>query len=75
MSNDHETAEWQAQVVVGDLSIKEREVVENRDYDRGFLDALECFSHWRDGKQYVGTCGQTLKDAVASRRTLGYYRP
>jgi len=75
MSNDPETAEFQAQVVVGDLSIKEQESVDNRDYDRGFRDALKCFAHWKNGKQYVGTCGQTLTDAIANRRKLSYYRP
>jgi len=45
------------------------------DYDRGFIDALTCFAHWYDGKQYVGTIGQTLTDAIANRKKLWYYRP
>lgn len=33
-------------------------------YNRGFVDGVTKYAWWRDGTQYVGTCGITLKDAV-----------
>jgi len=32
-------------------------------YDIGFDDGIVCFSWWKDGRQLVGTCGTTLKEA------------
>jgi hypothetical protein len=42
-------------------------------YDKGFQDALHCFAHWRDGVQYVGMTGMTLKAAIQSRQALHTY--
>lgn len=44
-------------------------------YDKGYQDALHCFAHWKDGEQYVGTCGLKLKDAIADRHSLHTYNP
>jgi hypothetical protein len=34
-------------------------------YHQGFRDGLREFAWWNNGFQYVGTCGKTLKDAIA----------
>ena len=34
-------------------------------YHNGLREGLEMYAHWRDGTQYVGTCGKTLKQALA----------
>jgi len=34
------------------------------DYDRGYVDGLRAYAWWRDGTEYVGTCGTTLKNAI-----------
>lgn len=31
---------------------------------RGYIDGLKAFAWWKDGVQYVGTCGTTLKEAI-----------
>ena len=31
---------------------------------KGYLAGLETFAWWKDGTQYVGTCGTTLKEAI-----------
>jgi hypothetical protein len=31
---------------------------------KGYIDGLRAFAHWKDGVQYVGTCGTTLKEAI-----------
>ena len=33
-------------------------------YYNGIREGIEQYAHWKDGVQYVGTCGQTLKDAL-----------
>jgi hypothetical protein len=33
-------------------------------YYNGIREGIEQYAHWTDGVQYVGTCGQTLKDAL-----------
>jgi hypothetical protein len=35
-----------------------------RAYHEGLREGLEMYAHWRDGVQYVGTCGKTLKQAL-----------
>ena len=32
-------------------------------YFDGVLEGISQFAHWKDGVQYVGTCGKTLKQA------------
>lgn len=34
-------------------------------YDKGLRDGIQMFAWWKDGVQYVGSCGTTLKDALA----------
>ena len=34
-------------------------------YHEGLREGLEMYAHWKDGVQYVGTCGKTLKQAIA----------
>lgn len=34
-------------------------------YYRGLREGVERYAHWRDGTQYVGTTGRTLKQALA----------
>jgi hypothetical protein len=43
------------------------------EYDRGFMDALRCFAHWKCGVVYVGTTGRTLADAIEKRKSLHGY--
>jgi hypothetical protein len=31
---------------------------------QGYLAGLRAFAWWRDGVQYVGTCGTTLRQAI-----------
>lgn len=33
-------------------------------YQQGVVDGMERYSWWKDGVQYVGTCGKTLDEAV-----------
>lgn len=35
-------------------------------YRNGVKDGLRQFAHWKDGKEFVGTCGTTLKSALES---------
>ena len=34
-------------------------------YILGFAKGLRMFAWWKDGEQYVGSCGTTLKDALS----------
>lgn len=42
-------------------------------YDKGFLDALECFAWWKDGTQYVGSGIMTYQRAIEERKALHSY--
>lgn len=33
-------------------------------YKQGLKDGITRFAWWKDGTQYVGTCGNTLKNAL-----------
>lgn len=33
-------------------------------YYNGIREGIEQYAHWKDGVQYVGSCGTTLKDAL-----------
>ena len=35
-------------------------------YRKGYEDGLRAYAWWKDGVQYVGTCGTTLKEALNS---------
>jgi hypothetical protein len=38
---------------------------ESKAYYEGMREALWRYAHWKDGVQYVGNMGTTLKEAVA----------
>ena len=42
--------------------MSEKDIV--REYYNGLVDGVCRFAHWKDGVQYVGTCGKTLKEAL-----------
>lgn len=42
--------------------MSERDFV--KEYYQGVVDGVCRFAHWKDGVQYVGTCGKTLKEAL-----------
>jgi len=31
---------------------------------KGFIAGLREYAHWKDGVEYVGSCGTTLKEAI-----------
>jgi hypothetical protein len=33
-------------------------------YQAGLEEGIRRFAHWKDGEQFVGTCGKTLKAAL-----------
>ncbi len=33
-------------------------------YEAGYIEGLRAYAWWKDGVQYVGTCGSTLKEAI-----------
>ena len=45
------------------------------DYDKGYRDGLAAFAHWKDGVQYVGTCGTTLHEALLTMANHEAYQP
>lgn len=57
------------------LSIDGFEVLERVAYDDGYKAGLEAYAWSKDGVQYVGTCGMTLKEAVESRAKTFNYSP
>jgi hypothetical protein len=44
-------------------------------YNEGYKSGLECFAHWKDGEQFVGTTGTTLKTAIKDMKSLYNYAP
>lgn len=45
--------------------MNEVEVESNNSYREGLIDGVRRFAWWKDGVQYVGTCGRTYKEAIA----------
>lgn len=37
---------------------------ENEAWFKGFVSGMTEYAWWKDGEQYVGTCGTTLKKAI-----------
>jgi len=35
-----------------------------RDHFEGLIDGIKMYAWWKDGTQYVGTTGTTLKEAI-----------
>ena len=48
----------------GRVLLKMLEKTQQEAYLEGFIAGLELYAWWKDGVQYVGTCGTTLKEAV-----------
>lgn len=44
-------------------------------YKKGFIDGLTAFAHWKDGIEYVGTGGKTLKEVVEKIEETWNYKP
>ena len=42
------------------------QLAQTRAYYQGLREGVEQYAHWRDGLQYVGTTGRTLKQALAT---------
>lgn len=40
------------------------QIAQTRAYYKGLRDGVEKFAWWKDGTQYVGTTGSTLKDVL-----------
>jgi hypothetical protein len=38
--------------------------VSSKTYKRGLIEGITRFAWWKDGTQFVGTCGTTLKSAI-----------
>lgn len=55
------------------IRIAELEAKVNNAYHAGYEDGLKCFAWWKDGVQFVGTCGTTLEYALDNSRLLHNY--
>jgi len=44
-------------------------------YRDGFIHGLQCFAHYKDGEQHVGTMGCRLDEAIRRIKTLWSYKP
>jgi predicted heme/steroid binding protein len=40
------------------------QLAQSRAYYQGRREGVSLYAHWRDGVQYVGTTGRTLKEAL-----------
>ena len=38
-----------------------------RAYSRGYEEGVRAYAWWKDGVQYVGTCGKTLEQALKEK--------
>jgi hypothetical protein len=45
------------------------------DYGQGFIDGITAYAWWKDGVQYVGTTGKTLKQAIETIELTWNYTP
>jgi len=55
-------------------------LAQTRAYYQGMRDGVTNYAYWRDGVQYVGTSGRTLKEALADidlleKNLLARYQP
>lgn len=41
------------------------QLAQTRAYYEGLCEGVTMYAHWKDGIQYVGTTGSTLKEALA----------
>jgi hypothetical protein len=44
-------------------------------YDKGYMDGLRAYAHWKDGVEYVGTSGKSLEQAIVDRADSFNYNP
>jgi hypothetical protein len=44
-------------------------------YKKGFEDGLTAYAWWKDGTQFVGSCGTTLKEAKTKADESWNYDP
>ena len=56
------------------MTLQINEIIENS-YDKGFIDGLTAYAHWKDGKQKVGTSDKSLTEAVIERKQTWNYIP
>lgn len=42
----------------------EQKILSTKIYFEGLRDGVYKYAHWKDGVQYVGTVGRTLKEAI-----------
>lgn len=61
-------AEWNG------LSLSMRKA-RRADYVRGYEDGLACYAWYKNGEQFVGTCGDTLKKAKGQLEKLWNFKP
>lgn len=45
----------------------------HRAYDKGYIDGLTAYAHWKSGTQFVGTTETTLEKAKKQRKTTWNY--
>ena len=61
-------AELKKKVTVHNAQVEELYVMANRARKEGHKEGLCEYAWWKDGVQYVGTCGTTLKEALAENK-------
>jgi len=40
------------------------QLAQTRAYYEGVREGVQMYAHWKDGEQFVGTTGRTLKEAI-----------
>ena len=51
----------------------EQKAENKRQYRKGYEDGLRAYAWWKDGVEYVGTCGTTLEQALKNKEwTMAY---
>jgi hypothetical protein len=53
---------------------EDAEMVESA-YKKGYIDSLIAFAYWKNGKQYVGTCGTLLEEQIKTIEDVYNYMP
>lgn len=50
-------------------------LIQGMAYKKGFIDGLTAYAWSKEGAQYVGTCGTTLKEATETVEKTWNYKP
>ena len=50
--------------------VKEHLKNKSPDYIEGFLNGVKFFAYWKDGTEYVGTCGKTYLEVLTEVNEL-----